>query len=49
MDLLLKDELRRVFDEVRKVNPSISFPTFVIDDKVIVGYREVEIMEALGL
>jgi glutaredoxin len=50
VDLLPKDELKKVLENVRKVNPSVSFPTLVIDDsKVIVGYREVEIMEALGL
>jgi glutaredoxin-like protein NrdH len=50
VDLLPKDELKKVLEDVRKLNPSVSFPTLVIDDtKVIVGYREIEIMEALGL
>ena len=50
VDLLPKDELKKVLEDVRKHNPSVSFPTILIgDDKVIVGYREVEIMEALGL
>ena len=50
VDLLPKDELKKVLDDVRKVNPQASFPTLLIgDDKVIVGYRELEIMEALGL
>ncbi len=50
VDLLPKDELKKVLEDVRKLNPSVSFPTLVIDDsKVIVGYRELEIMEALGL
>jgi glutaredoxin-like protein NrdH len=50
VDLLPKDELKKVLDDVRKVNPQCSFPTLLIgDDKVIVGYRELEIMEALGL
>jgi glutaredoxin-like protein NrdH len=50
VDLLPKDELKKVLEDVRKLNPSVSFPTLVINDAtVIVGYREVEIMEALGL
>ena len=49
VDLLSKDEMGKILDEVRKVNPQTSFPTILIGDKVIVGYREVEILEALGL
>ena len=49
VDLLSKDEMGKILDEVRKVNPQTSFPTLLIGDKVIVGYREPEILEALGL
>jgi glutaredoxin-like protein NrdH len=49
VDLLPKDEMNKVLDEVRKVNPQVAFPTVLIGDKVIVGYRELEILEALGL
>lgn len=49
VDLLPRDELKKVLDEVRKVNPQTSFPTILIGDKVVVGYREPEILEALGL
>jgi len=34
---------------VRKLNPRCSFPTIIIGDKVIVGHKEDEIKEALGL
>jgi len=35
--------------QVKRFNPGCSFPTLVIDEKkCIVGYREKEIMEALG-
>jgi glutaredoxin len=37
-----------VLDEVKKINPDCSFPTILIGDKVIVGYREKEIKEAIG-
>jgi len=49
VDLLPKDELKTTLDDVRKVNPQAAFPTILIGDKVIVGYRELEILEALGL
>ncbi len=49
VDLLPQDKLREVLDEVRKVNPQAAFPTILIGDKVIVGYRELDILEALGL
>ena len=49
VDLLSKDEMSKVLDEVRKVNPQCSFPTILIGDKVVVGYRELDILEALGL
>jgi glutaredoxin len=49
VDLLPKEEMKKVLDEVRKVNPQAAFPTLLIGDKVIIGYRELEILEALGL
>ena len=49
VDLLPREELREILAEVAKVNPAQSFPTIVIGDKVIVGHRETEILEALGL
>jgi glutaredoxin-like protein NrdH len=49
VDLLSRDELRKVLGEVAKVNPQQSFPTILIGGRVIVGNREPEILEALGL
>ncbi len=49
VDLCPLDQREKVIDEVRKYNPNTSFPTLIIGDKVIVGYRENEIKEALGL
>ncbi|MCF8032388.1 MAG: glutaredoxin family protein [Desulfarculaceae bacterium] len=49
VDLCPLDERQQVIDEVKKYNPACSFPTLLIGDKVIVGYREQEIKEALGL
>lgn len=49
VDLTSGEEREKVLDEVRLLNPNLSFPTLVIGDKVIVGYREQEIKQALGL
>lgn len=37
-----------LFEELKKVNEKCSFPTVVIGRRVIVGFREREIKEALG-
>lgn len=49
VDLLLGKERRDMLEEVRRLNKRCSFPTLVIDEKVIVGYREDEIKEALRI
>lgn len=49
VDLLTKEERLAILEDVRKLNPSCSFPTIVIGKKVIVGFKEDEIREALGL
>jgi len=47
VDLLEGDDRSKIIDEVKQYNPSCSFPTLVIGDKCIVGFREKEIREAL--
>jgi len=49
VDLLEGEERMAILDDVRKLNPKCSFPTIKIGDKVIVGFKEEEIKEALGL
>ena len=50
VDLLKGEERKRTLEEVKRHNPNASFPTTVInDDRCIVGYKEREIKEALGL
>ena len=49
VDLTQGEERKAILEDVRKLNPKCSFPTIVIGDKVIVGYKEDEIKEALGL
>ena len=43
------EERKAILEDIKKVNPRCSFPTLIIGDKVIVGYKEKEIKEALGL
>lgn len=49
VDLLEGEERQAILEDVRKFNPKCSFPTIIIGDKVIVGFKEEEIREALGL
>jgi len=49
VDLLQGEERRAILEDVKKFNPACSFPTIIIGDKVIVGFREDKIREALGL
>ncbi len=49
VDLLEKEERKAILEDVKKFNPKCSFPTIIIGDKVIVGFKEKEIKEALGL
>jgi len=50
VDLLQGAEREAVVEQVRRWNPSVSFPTLVIDNRrCIIGYRPEEIQEALGL
>jgi glutaredoxin len=49
VDLLDKEERKAILEDIKRFNPACSFPTIIIGDRVIVGYREREILEALGL
>ena len=49
VDLLEGEERQAILEDVRKFNPKCSFPTIIIGEKVIVGFKEEEIKEALGL
>jgi glutaredoxin len=49
VDRLDGEEKNQIIQEVRRFNPSISFPTTIIDgEKVILGFKETEIREAFG-
>lgn len=47
VDLLEEDERKSVLEEVKQYNQRVSFPTIVIDDKVIVGNKGDKIRAAL--
>jgi glutaredoxin-like protein NrdH len=49
VDLLEGEERTAILEDVRKFNPRCSFPTIIIGEKVIIGFKENEIKEALGL
>jgi glutaredoxin len=49
VDLLTGQEREDIIEEVIKFNPNRSFPTIIIGDKIIVGFQEKAIREALGI
>jgi len=49
VDTLVGDERKAIIEDIKKVNSRCSFPTIIIGDTVIVGYKEKEIKEALGI
>jgi len=49
VDLLQGQERTDIIEEVKKYNPNTSFPTILIGNRIIVGFKEKEIREALGL
>jgi len=49
VDMLEGEERAAILEDVKKFNPKCSFPTIIIGNTVIVGFKEKEIKEALGL
>ena len=49
VDLLDKAERMIILEDIKKINPQCAFPTIIIGDTVIIGYKENAIKEALGL
>ncbi len=49
VDLLEGEERKAILEDIKKLNPRCSFPTLIIGDEVIVGFKEKKIKEALGL
>ena len=49
VDDLEGEERKAILADIKKLNPRCSFPTIKINDTVIIGYKEKEIKEALGI
>jgi glutaredoxin-like protein NrdH len=49
VDLLPEADKTEVLDEIKRLTSRCAFPTIIIGEKVIVGFREQEIRQALGL
>lgn len=48
VDMLVGDERNDTMRRVKKLNPRVSFPTLVVGDEVIVGFKQDKIREALS-
>lgn len=49
VDLLSDDDRKPILDEIKKLTSKCAFPTVIIGERVIVGFKEQEIKEALGI
>jgi glutaredoxin-like protein NrdH len=49
VDLLQGDDRQKVLEEVMQYNPDRSFPTIIIGDTIIIGFKENAIKEVLGI
>jgi glutaredoxin-like protein NrdH len=49
VDLLQGEDKQRILQEVEQYNPNRSFPTIIIGNTIIIGFREDDIREALGI
>jgi glutaredoxin len=49
IDLLTGEERSETLRELRRINPEATFPTLVVGDKVIVGFKKDAIEQALSL
>lgn len=49
VDQLQGVEREKILEDVVQYNPQRSFPTIIIDDKIIIGFKEDDIRKALGI
>jgi glutaredoxin-like protein NrdH len=49
VDLLPDEDRQEAIAEIKRLTARCAFPTIIIGEKVIVGFRENEIRQALGL
>ena len=48
VDMLVGDERNDTMRQLKRINPSVSFPTLLVGEKVIVGLKKKEIETALA-
>lgn len=48
VDKLDGEERKAIIEAIKKINPKLSFPTLLIDEKTIVGFKQDQIHEALS-
>jgi glutaredoxin-like protein NrdH len=49
VDLLPEQDRQEVIEEIKKLTTRCAFPTIIIGEKIIVGFKEAEIKAALGM
>lgn len=49
VDLLQGEAREAMLNEIIQYNPQRSFPTIIIGDRIIIGFKERDIREALGI
>jgi glutaredoxin-like protein NrdH len=49
VDKLEGEARSKLLEEIKRINPQCAFPTIVIGDKVIVGFKKDELKEILGI
>jgi glutaredoxin-like protein NrdH len=47
VDLLEEDEKEKIEEEVKKCNPKRTYPTLIINDRCIPGFKKDDIKEAI--
>ncbi len=47
VDKLTGDERKQIIEAIKKVNPKLSFPTLLVGEEAIVGFKQDQIKEAL--
>ncbi len=49
VDKLSMEQRKKLLQEIKQINPECTFPTIVIGNKVIVGFKKDELKEILGI
>jgi len=48
VDKLDGEARQQAINEIKRYNPSLSFPTMIIGEKVVIGFDKAELQAALG-